>query len=185
MIVATNLASNRAGKSKDFIHWSFWGLPELQSRMSSRLAIWVWLPNMFVIPSASFKLNQRNVSKHAYPILPALPEELAEVKGRLVRLNRNLDEARWQNYETQNESHVQVELWAPKTLLSSVRLGHVSTVSICSSCSKTFQFCFTLLLHAIARRIWGPRRNYWHIRKGELYTKETCPVTGGAVYFRY
>jgi len=37
-------------------------------------------------------------------------KELAEVKGRLVRLNRNLDEARWQNYETQNESHVQVEL---------------------------------------------------------------------------
>ena len=41
--------------------------------------------------------------------LPALLEELAEVKGRLVRLNRNLDEVRWQ-YETQNESQVQVEL---------------------------------------------------------------------------
>jgi len=36
-------------------------------------------------------------------------KELAEVKGRLVRLNRNLDEVRWQ-YETQNESQVQVEL---------------------------------------------------------------------------
>eukprot|EP00434_Breviolum_minutum_P044569 symbB.v1.2.039820.t1/scaffold6804.1/size15415/1 len=36
-------------------------------------------------------------------------KELAEVNGRLVRLNRNLDEVRWQ-YQTQNESQVQVEL---------------------------------------------------------------------------
>ena len=34
-------------------------------------------------------------------------KELAEVNGRLVRLNRNLDEVRWQ-YQTQNESQVHV-----------------------------------------------------------------------------